>query len=358
LVDGTTYYWRARALDAEGNASDWSAAAAFVVDVDPVFAPRLAFFSPQQVQLAEAGASTIGVEYRDAENQAQLSLYFDRDDTGADGTEIVKDIALDPAKTAAMYQWNIAALQPGRYYVYGVLSNGQRTTVTYAPGVLVVPSPSARGSVVLEATSNTALSELGTEGTFRISLGSAPSSDVIVGLNSTRPDEGRVTPAQVTFTPADWNVPRIVTVKGLNDCLADGKSQYRIVAAKALSSDPSYAGVRGNELQYSTADDDSSTGNATLLTCNITMVSSKQVSTREFDYAFRVDLTNLGDSLSGVTGVITSSTPNTKIMEGAVTFGPIPQGGTVTSQDTFTIRQDRRFPFDASKLNWTLTPLP
>ena len=300
----------------------------------------------------------VGAEFRDAENEAKLSLYFDRDGTGADGTEIVKDLALDPANPTASYSWNIAALQPGGYYVYGVLSNAQRTSVAYAPGLVVIPSAAAKGTVVLQTISSTGLSELGTEGTFRIRLGSAPLSDVVVGLNSTRPDEGRVTPAQVTFTPSNWNQFQNVTVKGVNDCIADGLSVYRIVTAKALSSDLNYAGVKGNELQYSTADDDSPTGNAVLLTCNLTMVASKQVSTREFDYTFRVDLTNRGDSVSGVAGVITSSTPNTRFMRGSVTFGPIPQGGTVTSLDTFTIRQDRRFQFDASKLNWTLTPQP
>jgi hypothetical protein len=153
-------------------------------------------------------------------------------------------------------------------------------------------------------------------------------------------------------------VPQAIVVKGLNDCIADGTSAYRIVPSKAISSDINYAGVRGNELPYTTADDDSPTGNPTLATCNIKLVSSKQVSLREFEYAFLVDLSNLGNDVQGVVGTITSSTPNTKIVEGTVTFGPVTQGATVTSQDTFTLRQDRRFQFDASKLNWTLTPQP
>jgi len=41
-----------------------------------------------------------------------------------------------------------------------------------------------------------------------------------------------------------------------------------------------------------------------------------------------------------------------------VTFGPIPQGATSTSLDTFTIRQDRTLPFDQMNLKWTLVPLP
>ena len=51
-------------------------------------------------------------------------------------------------------------------------------------------------------------------GLLDIRLGSAPSGDVTIGLSSTRPGEGSVTPNQVTFTPAAWNVRRTVTVKG------------------------------------------------------------------------------------------------------------------------------------------------
>jgi hypothetical protein len=358
LVDGTTYYWRARALDAEGNASSWSIAAAFVVDTDPVFAPRLAFFSPQQVQLSGGGTLSIGIELRDPENQPQLSLYFDRDDTGVDGTEIVKDLALDPAQPAATYAWNTAALPPGKYHVYGVLNNGQRTTVAYAPGIVMIPAAAPRGSVILKTTSTTALSELGGEGTFKIELASPPSADVTIGLNTTRPLEGRVTPAQVTFTPATWSTPQVVTVKGLNDCIVDGRVPLRLIAAKAISSDIDYAGVKGNELDYTNADDDSPTSLTTLATCNLKLVSSKPITIREVEYAFTVDLTNLGAALQGVTGTVTSSSPTTKIVEGNLSFGPAAQGATVTSQDTFTIRQNRTVLFDPSKLNWTLTPVP
>jgi hypothetical protein len=125
-----------------------------------------------------------------------------------------------------------------------------------------------------------------------------------------------------------------------------------------VSSDANYAGAKGNELAYTNADDDSPTNTTTLATCNLKLVSSKQVTLREVEYAFTIDLTNLGTPLAGVTGVVTSSLPTTKIVEGSVTFGPIGQGATVTSQDTFTIRQDRRYPFEPAKLNWTLAPLP
>jgi hypothetical protein len=167
-----------------------------------------------------------------------------------------------------------------------------------------------------------------------------------------------VIPGQVTFTPANWNIGQEVAVKGLNDCVVDGTSQFRVSSARAISNDIEYAGLQGGSVAYTNADDDSPTNSTTLLMCNLTLVSSKQVTLREFDYIMRVDLTNLGPDVGGIAATVTSSAVHTRIMEGSLTFGPLAQGATATSQDTFTIRQNRTVPFDPAKLDWTLTPLP
>jgi hypothetical protein len=227
--------------------------------------------------------------------------------------------------------------------------------------VFIIPSQNARGSIRLETTMSTKLSETGLEGTFDVWLGSQPSADVTVSFNATRPTEGRVTPAQVTFTPQNWNQRQTLTVKGLNDCLVDGLATYRVLPAMALSTDPDYAGVRGKnalggDLQYTNADDDIAAGSGALQTCALKLVSSKRISLTVFEYEFQVDLTNLGPAVSGATAVVTSTTPNTVIVNGNVTFGPAGEQATVTSQDTFSFRQDRRFVLDTTKLRWVISP--
>ena len=49
--------------------------------------------------------------------------------------------------------------------------------------------------------------------------------------------EGTVSPATLTFTPANWNTAQTVTVTGVDDAVDDGDIAYTIVTAPATSSD-------------------------------------------------------------------------------------------------------------------------
>lgn len=358
LADSTVYFWRARTLDDAGNSSGWSDAAAFAVNVAGPRPLGFAFATPARITTPVGATQTIAWEMRDPENDSTLALYFDTDGSGVDGTLIAENLEQDPARRAGRYDWNISALSPAAYYVYAIATNGQRTAVQYAPGPVVIPSPAPKGSVMIKATSAQTTTELGLTASQQVVLGSAPASEVTIGFNSTRPGEAAVTPASVLFTPANWNVPQTISVKGLNDCAVDGDQAYRVIAASALSADINYAGAKGAALPYVNADDDTTTGAGALATCNFRIVASRRVGLLEFDYDMVLDLTNLGPAVAGVTGTVTSSAAATKIVEGAIVFGPIPSGGTATSVDAFTIRQDRRVPFDPGALRWTLQPIP
>jgi hypothetical protein len=63
---------------------------------------------------------------------------------------------------------------------------------------------------------------------------------VTIGLSSSDTTEGTVSPSSLTFTPANWNTPRTVTVTGVNDVVDDGDISYAIVTAAATSADPNY----------------------------------------------------------------------------------------------------------------------
>ena len=58
-----------------------------------------------------------------------------------------------------------------------------------------------------------------------------------IGLSSSDTTEGTVSPASLTFTPANWNAPQTVTVTGVNDAVDDGDIAYTIVTAPATSTD-------------------------------------------------------------------------------------------------------------------------
>jgi hypothetical protein len=87
-----------------------------------------------------------------------------------------------------------------------------------------------------------ATTECGGETTFTLVLTSQPAAEVTIGLASNDPGEGTVLPAAVTFTPADWNIARTVTVTGQNDPIIDGDVAYSILTS-LTSLDPAYAAI-------------------------------------------------------------------------------------------------------------------
>src|SRR5262249_17798703 len=65
--------------------------------------------------------------------------------------------------------------------------------------------------------------EAGGPAPFTVALPATPTADVSPPLSSSDPTEGAVSPATLTFTPADALVPQTVTVTGAEDTLVDGR---------------------------------------------------------------------------------------------------------------------------------------
>ncbi len=83
-------------------------------------------------------------------------------------------------------------------------------------------------------------SESGGIVTFSIILNSPPTGDVTIVLSSSDTTEGTIDLSSVTFTPVNWNVPKTVTVTGVDDTVRDGNQLYFIVTDPAASVDTDY----------------------------------------------------------------------------------------------------------------------
>ena len=83
-------------------------------------------------------------------------------------------------------------------------------------------------------------SESGGIVTFSIILNSPPTGDVTIVLSSSDTTEGTIDLSSVTFTPVNWNVPKTVTVTGVDDTVLDGNQLYFIVTDPAASVDTDY----------------------------------------------------------------------------------------------------------------------
>lgn len=96
--------------------------------------------------------------------------------------------------------------------------------------------------------------EAGGSASFTVVLQSPPTAGVSIALSSSNPGEGTVSPASLTFTPANWNQPRTVTVTGVADGVADGPVSYQVILAPAVSVDSAYQGIKPADVQLTNQD--------------------------------------------------------------------------------------------------------
>jgi hypothetical protein len=98
--------------------------------------------------------------------------------------------------------------------------------------------------------------EAGASDTFSVALTSQPTAEVSLVLSSSDPSEGLVSPGSLTFSPADWNVPRVVTITGVDDSEVDGLVVYAVVLQPATSADLRYQGLDPEDVEARNQDDD------------------------------------------------------------------------------------------------------
>ncbi len=109
-----------------------------------------------------------------------------------------------------------------------------------------------RGITVSTISGNT--TEAGGTATFTVVLDSQPTADVTIPVSSSDTSEGSVSPATLTFTPANWNVAQTVTVTGVDDDVDDGDVTFSIVVASANGGD--FDGVDADDVNLTNNDDD------------------------------------------------------------------------------------------------------
>jgi len=192
-----------------------------------------------------AATVTINVKENNFEPQAQDDIFFTKVNTSGIFNVLDNDTGLDDGGIRVELLNQVIAGQ--------VIVNSDNT-ITYTPltgfeGVdnfaykvtdidgdydiaqvsVVVTSGAIPGFIV--TPTSVATSEEGTNALISVSLKSAPASNVTIKMISTDDTEGSVSPATLTFTPANWNVAQTFTVTGVNDFIIDGPVVYSIIAS-------------------------------------------------------------------------------------------------------------------------------
>ena len=69
---------------------------------------------------------------------AAIDLYYDTDNTGADGVQITSGINEDPDGVDDQYQWDTVGINDGIYYPYAQMDAGSGPITSYAPGAIAI----------------------------------------------------------------------------------------------------------------------------------------------------------------------------------------------------------------------------
>ncbi|HVZ74605.1 MAG TPA: hypothetical protein VHJ20_19620 [Polyangia bacterium] len=206
----------------------------------------------------------------------------------------------------------------------------------------IPPPPSG---VIVTPTSALVTSERGDFATFQVVLASQPTAPVAVGITSTRPTEGRPSPALVTFDATNWHTPQTVTVTGVDDAVGDGAQSYTIVTAPARSDDPLYAGVDGDDLPFTNLDDEASL----VLDGADELVTSEDGTAETFTVRLDVQPT-----ASVTVPLASSNVGEGTVSPASLTFTPsswnVPQTVTVTGADDRVVDGPRPYAVDLGPL--------
>ena len=137
LLDNTRYFWITKATDVHGAFSKWTAPTSFIVKNKGVNQqPSIAITSPGAVEpVTNSKIYTIRWNASDPDSPAFITLYYDKDNSGNDGTQIVSNLSKDGASSI---DWDTTQLADGSYYVYGKIEDGKTSVYAYSDGPLMI----------------------------------------------------------------------------------------------------------------------------------------------------------------------------------------------------------------------------
>lgn len=153
-----------------------------------------------------------------------------------------------------------------------------------------------------------ATTEAGGTADFTVVLTSQPMADVTIGLTSSDTTEGTV-PASVTFTAADWSVPRTVTVTGQDDALVDGSVAYT-VQTSITSADPVYAALDPPDIALVNHDDDSDRDGDVVVDAVDNCPATPNPDQADLDGDGGGDACDVDDDADGVADEVEQAAPN------------------------------------------------
>jgi hypothetical protein len=128
------HYYHCRGEDNLSNWGNWGNVEDIWIGVND--APSITVLTPANDTIVTGTTYQIQWTDSDPDNDASVSLYYDTDNTGYDGTLITSGISENDPND--FFDWNVGAVS-GRYYIYGMIDDGINAPVyDYSPATLTI----------------------------------------------------------------------------------------------------------------------------------------------------------------------------------------------------------------------------
>ncbi len=124
------------------------------------------------------------------------------------------------------------------------------------PNVTAINLDDETPGITVSPTTNLVTTEDGGTETIQVVLDTPPTHPVTIPVSSSNPAEGQVSTSMLVFTSTSWQTPQNIVVTGVDDPIADGDQNYRVILGAAQSLDPAYSGIDPVDPQLDNADDE------------------------------------------------------------------------------------------------------
>jgi Ca2+-binding EF-hand superfamily protein len=139
LENFSTYYYRCQPIDEHGVPGLWTQKTSFFIKQALINEScEITLIEPSVSIVANTEDVLISWTDEDPDSNALISIYYDIDNFGEDGTLILDGIFEDPDGTDDSFSWNITDVPEGTYYIYAVISDANSSDVSYSPAQIFV----------------------------------------------------------------------------------------------------------------------------------------------------------------------------------------------------------------------------
>lgn len=197
--------------------------------------------SPLTIRVENGGMGALGA----------LDLQVEHDSGGPEGW-LTAELSADATPTTLTLSAEPAEMDSGVYEASVVVTSGDS-------GVESVRLPvrlTLVGLTIEESGSGTAVREGGSSDAFTVMLDLAPEDDVVLSVSSEDENRLTVSPSRLTFTDGDWDNPRSVTVRSVDNDIVDGERIVGVRISVDEAGGTAYADMEDQTMEVTVRDDD------------------------------------------------------------------------------------------------------